>query len=83
MYIPPSTQHKVNHEYNCFRARLIGHDKRAEPYYHFVLLLLLLTSTLLSYSLENILDVDEGINSNPFPHEKYGQGQHIGTSWGS
>ena len=30
-----------------------------------------------------ISELDEGINPNPFPHEKYGQVDHIGSTWGS
>ena len=30
-----------------------------------------------------ISELDEGINPNPFPHERYGQVDHIGSTWGS
>ena len=31
----------------------------------------------------DISELNEGINPNPFPNKKYGQGHHIGTYWGS
>ena len=31
----------------------------------------------------DISELDEGINPNPFPHERYGQVDHIGSTWGS
>ena len=34
-------------------------------------------------TFEPISDLDEGINPNPFAHEKYGQGHHIGSTCGS
>ena len=42
-----------------------------------------ISGTFLSRSTTYISKLDEGINSNPFPHENYGQGHHIGSTWGS
>ena len=37
-------------------------------------------SQLLVICNTDISELDEGINLNPFPNEKYGQGEHIGTT---
>ena len=35
------------------------------------------------FNISDISELDEGINLDPFPNVKYGQGDHIGTTWGS